>query len=337
MSDSNNQKSDSEPSSKKIKIDHESGNNVSGIHLQLKDFILEKILNNNTNRKTVCVLGKFKDKSGVALVILEKNAFKEEDLDNEGYFSVDTELKTFFENDIYGNYECFPRSSINGIKTSIIYPATEKHIAKFSQQERHIVLETPELYQKLTLPHLEKEQFNLQWVYNILEGESEQDRIVYDNKCERDGFVLVPDLKWDGVTKETLYLLAIVRRRGLKSLRDLDHSHLPLLKRIRDEGKKKIFEKYNVPASQLRVYVHYQPSFYHLHVHFTYLRHEAPGIYVEKSHLLDTVIDNIEMKPDYYQKATLPFTIREMDNIFNIYETNGHVQRIKQDVELIDK
>lgn len=305
--------------------------------MQLKDFILEKILNNNTNRKTVCVLGKFKDKSGVALVILEKNAFKEEDLGNEGYFSVDTEVTTFFENDIYGNYECFPRSAINGVKTSIIYPATEKHIAKFSQQEVHIVLETPELYQKLTLPHLEKEQFNLQWVYNILEGKSEQDRIVYDNKCERDGFVLVPDLKWDGLTKETLYLLAIVRRRGIKSLRDLDGSHLPLLKRVRDEGKKKIFEKYNVPASQLRVYLHYQPSFYHLHVHFTYLRHEAPGIYAEKSHLLDTVINNIEMIPNYYQQATLPFTIREMDNIFNIYETNGHVQRIKQDSELIDK
>lgn len=160
---------------------------------------------------------------------------------------------------------------------------------------------------------------------------------MYDNKCERDGFVLVPDLKWDGLTKETLYLLAIVRRRGIKSLRDLDGSHLPLLKRVRDEGKKKIFEKYNVPASQLRVYLHYQPSFYHLHVHFTYLRHEAPGIYAEKSHLLDTVINNIEMKPDYYQQATLPFTIREMDNIFNIYETNGHVQRIKQDSELIDK
>lgn len=101
--------------------------------------------------------------------------------------------------------------------------------------------------------------------------------------------------------------------------------------------QKKIFEKYNVPASQLRVYLHYQPSFYHLHVHFTYLRHEAPGIYAEKSHLLDTVINNIEMIPNYYQQATLPFTIREMDNIFNIYETNGHVQRIKQDSELIDK
>ncbi|CAB3254620.1 unnamed protein product [Arctia plantaginis] len=339
MSDSNSQREEIlEPESKKIKIDHENGNGVTDTQLKLKDFILERILNNSTNRKSVCVLGKFKDKSGVALVHLEKNAFKEEDLDSVGYFSADTELKTFFQNDIYGNYECFPPSSVNGVKTTIIYPATEKHIAKYSQQQSHIVLETPELYDKLTLPHLEKEQFNLQWVYNILEGKSEQDRVVLDNKCEKEGFVLLPDLKWDGITKETLYLLAIIRQRGIKSLRDLDESHLPLLRRIRDEGKKKILEKYGVPGSQLRIYLHYQPSFYHLHVHFTYLKHEAPGIYAEKSHLLETVIDNIEMIGNYYKKATLPFTIREMDNIFNIYETNGHVQRIKQEnIELIDK
>lgn len=102
------------PSSKKIKINNENDESVSGTELQLKDFVLEKILNNNTNRKTVCVQGKFKDKSGVALVILEKNAFKEEELDNNGYFSVDSELRTFFQNDIYGNFECFPRPSING-------------------------------------------------------------------------------------------------------------------------------------------------------------------------------------------------------------------------------
>lgn len=29
--------------------------------------------------------------------------------------------------------------------------------------------------------------------------------------------------------------------------------------------------------SQLRIYVHYQPSFYHFHVHFTYLMHTPPG------------------------------------------------------------
>lgn len=114
MSDSKNRKSESEPSSKKVKIDHVNDNGVHDNQLELKDFELEKILNNNSNRKTVCVQGKFKDKSGVALIVLEKNAFTEGDLDNQGYFSADTELKTFFQNDIYGNYECYPRPSLNG-------------------------------------------------------------------------------------------------------------------------------------------------------------------------------------------------------------------------------
>lgn len=104
--------------------------------------------------------------------------------------------------------------------------------------------------------------------------------------------------------------------------------------------QKSIQDKYNVPGSQLRIYIHYQPSFYHLHVHFNYLQHEAPGIYAEKAHPLDTVINNIEMMGDYYKKANLPFTIRELDNMFNVYETNGYLQRVEPNIEnseLIDK
>lgn len=99
---------------KKRKISELNENNVNDNQLKLEDFIPEKVLNNNTNRKTVCVQGKFKDKTGVGLIVLEKNAFKEEELDGNGYFSEDSELRTLFQNDIYGNFECFPRSSING-------------------------------------------------------------------------------------------------------------------------------------------------------------------------------------------------------------------------------
>lgn len=38
-----------------------------------------------------------------------------------------------------------------------------------------------------------------------------------------------------------------------------------------------IHKLYGVELSQLRIYVHYQPSFYHFHVHFTYLMHKPPG------------------------------------------------------------
>lgn len=115
MSDGACQNVDSDQTvSKKFKISEENENGVIDNQLKLKDFILEKVLYNNTNRKTVCVQGKFINKSGVGLIIFEKNAFKEEDLDGKGYFSEDTELHTFFQNDIYGNFVCFPRPSING-------------------------------------------------------------------------------------------------------------------------------------------------------------------------------------------------------------------------------
>ena len=44
----------------------------------------------------------------------------------------------------------------------IVHPATDKHIAKYSDHERFVVEETEDLYNKVTLPHLEQQQFSLQ-------------------------------------------------------------------------------------------------------------------------------------------------------------------------------
>lgn len=115
MSDGNCQSNIVEAScAKKIKIDDLNRNGVSENQTELKDFVPTKILNNNTSKKTVSVLGNFKDKSGVGIVIFEKNAFKESDLGSEAYFSAETKVHTFFQNDIYGNFECYPISSVNG-------------------------------------------------------------------------------------------------------------------------------------------------------------------------------------------------------------------------------
>lgn len=83
------------------------------------------------------------------------------------------------------------------------------------------------------------------------------------------------DLKWDDELS-TLYLIAITRKK-IKSIRDLNESHLPLLKNIKEAGTKAIFDKYGIPKTQLRIYFHYQPSYYHLHVHFTSFSVENSG------------------------------------------------------------
>lgn len=104
----------------------------------------------------------------------------------------------------------------------------------------------------------------------------------------------------------------------------MNYDHLDLLKNIREKGISTIKTKYGIDETQLRIYLHYQPSFYHLHVHFTFLQHEAPGIFCERSHLLDTVINNIELLPNYYQQVTLSHVLKEGDLLFEkIHDFQG--------------
>lgn len=52
-----------------------------------------------------------------------------------------------------------------------------------------------------------------------------------------------------------------------------------------------LVERYGVREDELRVYVHYQPSYYHLHVHFLHVKYDAgPGMAVGKAHLLNDII-----------------------------------------------
>lgn len=166
-----------------------------------------------------------------------------------------------------------PPRGTNTIKTTIIYPATDKLINKFTQRPSYFVMETPEMYRKITEPYIMEHLGDHKWVYNILEGKAEQDRVVVRDTDQKEGFVLTADLKWDLTTKQNLYCLAIVNRRDVYSIRDLNRDNLPLLRNIRDKCLAAIKTKFNVPSSLLRVYFHYQPAYYHLHVHFAHIRY----------------------------------------------------------------
>ncbi|XP_073987271.1 decapping enzyme, scavenger isoform X2 [Rhodnius prolixus] len=284
----------------------------------LSVFKFERILADHGQRKTICVEGTLRDREGKAILWLEKIPFSEETV--KSLCTNKSFLHREFLNDIYGSYTCKTDPDINAIKATIIYPATDQHIAKFEDKPLHIIEETPDLYNNVTLPYILKEQFDIQWVYNVLEHKHETERIIFEDKNPNTGFVLLPDLKWNGKQTEDLYLLALIHLRNIKSLRDLSAEHLPLLRNILNKGTEAIRNKYNIPKSQLRIYIHYQPTFYHLHVHFTYLKYEAPGIFTEKSHLLSSVINNIELLPDYYQKATLSFVLREGENLLPLID-----------------
>ncbi|XP_017082261.1 m7GpppX diphosphatase [Drosophila eugracilis] len=297
----------------------------------LSKFRLKRILTNNSVRKSISLLGTFPDLgTDDAIVVFEKNAYRESDVSTESpsedspkkpsYFDPELKVKTEFINNIYGSFQVVPSRDLCGVKSTVIYPATEKHIEKYSVCQKYLIRETPDLYEKITLPYLTSSQFSLEWVYNILEHKQETERIVFEDKDPDTGFILLPDLKWDGRNVETLYLLGIVHKHDIKSLRDLKGSHLDLLRNLRQASKDAISERYGINPNQLRMYFHYQPSFYHLHVHINPVRNDAPGIWCEKSHMLDTVINNLELMPDYYERATLPFVLYEGNKLLDLYE-----------------
>lgn len=48
------------------------------------------------------------------------------------------------------------------IKATLTYPATEKHILKYSDQKKFIIEETSSLYEELTLPFVLSEYMNIE-------------------------------------------------------------------------------------------------------------------------------------------------------------------------------
>ena len=73
-------------------------------------------------------------------------------------------------------------------------------------------------------------------MYNILEHKKEVERIIYEDLDETNGFILMPDIKWDGKQMGDLYVIAICHKHGIRSISDLDETHLPLLKNILENG-----------------------------------------------------------------------------------------------------
>jgi hypothetical protein len=139
---------------------------------------------------------------------------------------------------------------------------------------------------------------NDQWIYDIIDGKSEQSKILY--ACE--SFLLVPDMRWRQYDLITLmHVLAIVYDEKLRSLRDIEQSHIQLLIEIRDKGLKILTQRYGLNENDINMFFHYPPSTYHLHIHFEHkdIKHNPKTL--KRHHDLNTVIENIKQDALYYR------------------------------------
>jgi m7GpppX diphosphatase len=198
-------------------------------------------------------------------------------------------LKNLGANDVYFWYLANSGPSPSASKTeefadlkiNLIYPCTESHVKKYSKQGVRMVIETPEIYAEKVKPYMleKREQGRLNWVWNIIEGKTEVEDVIYRTPQGRDGdegFLLLPDLNWDRKTMESLHLLGLVERRDIWSLRDLKKKHIPWLRHMREKFIEATTRTYpELEEDQLKLYVHYQPTYYHFHIHIVHVALEA--------------------------------------------------------------
>lgn len=207
-----------------------------------------------------------------------------------------------FDNDRFRKYMC---NLENDYEVTILYPVLNEDITKYIPVTKKIVFETPEIYMKQIYPKAISQ--DLLWIHNIFEGKAEREDMLYND----DDFVLLPDMKWvkrnvnSDTSYDNMYCLAIVKNGNLKSIRDLRQEHIPLLKSIYENGTNAIKELYGINKDQIRVYFHYRPTFWHLHIHFNLISNIEEGTTIDYSHRLQTVITNLELKSNYYEEATL--------------------------------
>jgi m7GpppX diphosphatase len=220
-------------------------------------------------------------------------------------------------------------ASMGAFKVELISPASDRQVQRAMPSPGMVLIEeTPELYATVTKPYIQSiiDGGSLSWIENVVSGKKERERLLLD----KEDYVLnvdtkwrshpdasaVPRFEWHGHESVTdLYCLAIVKDGGITSLRDLNSRHIPLLQSIVNDGSEAIEKIYGVQRNQLRIFVHYQPQFYHFHVHFTRLWNEV-GCQVERGHLLSDIIQNLQMDGEFYSKRTITYKLPMNDRLY---------------------
>ena len=217
----------------------------------------------------------------------------------------------------------------------LISPATPYQITRAMPSLGHVLIhETPEMYSTIAKPYIKSivDSGSLSWIANVIEVKKEKERLLVNHE----DFIINIDTKWRShpppLTTQRkewhnhpsigdLYCLGIVKGYDITCLRDLRKEHVPLLKEMEKEGLDAIKTIYGVDKDQIRVFVHYQPQFYHFHVHYTRLENEV-GCSVERGHLLTDIIQNLEMDSEYYCKRIVTYKLKKGSPLQNLIENH---------------
>ncbi|KAJ5902791.1 hypothetical protein N7495_003319 [Penicillium taxi] len=293
----------------------------------VSNFQISKLLQQDQNGRRMTLLGSIDEKQGIMTV--ERAAFATESLEViRAFQAAIARINNLGDNDIYrwylassnvvsGSEDSNKSSGLqHDLKINLIWPCSEQHIKKYSAQQVRMVTETPKIYKEHVRPYMQakREEGRLNWVFNILEGRTEQEDVILRDAGQgpEDGFLMLPDLNWDRKTLNSLHLLALVDRRDIWSLRDLQKRHVPWLNYLRQRVLEATVSMYpGLEQDQLKLYVHYQPTYYHFHIHVVNVMLEAGATQsTGKAFGLENLISQLDTMPggEYVSMADVSLT-----------------------------
>jgi m7GpppX diphosphatase len=198
--------------------------------------------------------------------------------------------ESHFSNDIYEKY--YTNFSIKG----------EMIVCKnYKKQDVFCKRVIPETYEQYIEFLSKRDPTKDQWVYNILDGKAEQDKVLYSDEH----VFILPNYTWSGREKKKMHILTFPTDRTLRSMRDLNGSHIKLLEHCKNKTLEVIKNTYGFDRDVIKIFLHYAPSTYHLHIHFILVSNTDCCSSVEYSHELSNVIFNLSIKSDYYQTIVI--------------------------------
>lgn len=295
---------------------------ASKVEALIPKFKLTRLLNSDQAGRRISLLGTIDDQP--ALFIAERAAFDTTERNLTTFSASLRNIKNLGANDIYAwflansNPNASDAQPPPDFKLNLIYPCTEKHIKKYEAQGLRIVTETPEIYRKYVRPYMsaQREKGALNWVFNIIEGRTEQEDVMYRESESDRGFLLLPDLNWDRKTMGSLHLLGLVERRDIWSVRDLKKENVDWLKHMMGKMVDATCSLYEgVEKDQLKLYVHCkscqiltesiskgvadertdQPTYYHFHIHIVHVSLEAGSTQATGKALgLENIVSQLE-------------------------------------------
>ncbi|KAF9232572.1 HIT-like domain-containing protein [Melanogaster broomeanus] len=288
----------------------------SNFHYDLKDFIFGRILDENPNFHSLIVLGTFPAPS--SLQSSESPPARDVLATAESESVADARLPAILRIE----RTAFPPSFTDGLSSgvvastrligntdiiNVIFPATEVHIRKYTRQELLMVTETPEMYERI-----------VKAVYRSVPGVHARSVPNPNGVLHRTSdFLILPDMKWDPSGPiSSLYLLALVHDPTIRSLRDLrGGGHVRMLEEIRRVRIRSSRSGGDWGGECLRMYVHYQPSYYHFHVHIV---HASQAGMMGMDH---DIISMLKLSPTILSDLTFTYGLGSQHGLYDAMTT----------------